>query len=101
MSDVTNNYANREAAYDAEIAPLMTQIIATCKAHKIPMLADFDLSSDDDPGLKCTTVIFGDDWPLSDVMKQALSHLRPRPARAPLMVTVAKADGSKVINAIL
>lgn len=34
----------REAAYDEHISPLMTQVIALCKEHKIPLLASFDLA---------------------------------------------------------
>lgn len=34
-----------EVVYDAEIAPLMSQIIAICKAHRIPMLATFQYSN--------------------------------------------------------
>ena len=30
-----------EAIYDAQISPLMEQIIAICKEHRIPMLATF------------------------------------------------------------
>lgn len=96
-----SKFKDREAVYDAKIAPLMKKIIATCKAHQIPMISDFDLESDDNPGLKCTTVIFGDDWPLSGNMKKAEAYLRPQPGRSPLMVTVTKGDGSKEITAIL
>lgn len=55
----------REAVYDAEIAPLMTQIIALCKAHSIPMVASFQLTrtvtpeeeEDGEEALFCTTAI--------------------------------------------
>ena len=46
----------REEIYDAQIAPLMTQIIAICKANKIPMIANYNLDHDGD-GLQCTTLI--------------------------------------------
>lgn len=32
---------NSEAVYDAEISPLMTQIIKICRANNIPMIASF------------------------------------------------------------
>lgn len=65
MTDSTNDpdrkTTNREAIYDEHISPLMTKIIALCKAHDIPMLASFDLDDNrDDPerrGLACTTMI--------------------------------------------
>jgi hypothetical protein len=58
---------DREPIYDAQIAPLMTQIIAICKEHGIPMAATFRLN-DGEPGaeeddvedggpLRCTTFI--------------------------------------------
>jgi hypothetical protein len=36
----------KEKVYDEQIAPLMQQIIATCKAHKISFLAQFKLDGD-------------------------------------------------------
>ena len=49
----------KEAIYDAEIAPLMKRIIATCKAHGINAAATFVLDPDEDSGsaLRCTTVL--------------------------------------------
>lgn len=47
-----------EAIYDAEISPLMTQIIAICKRHRIPMLATFQYSNretDEGNAHFCTT----------------------------------------------
>jgi len=36
----------REEIYDAEISPLMTQIIAVCKEHDIPLLFSCQLNDD-------------------------------------------------------
>lgn len=50
----------REEIYDAEISPLMKQIIAVCKEHDIPLVADFQLDDDresEDAGFHCTTFI--------------------------------------------
>ncbi len=47
----------RDRIYDEKIGPLMKQIIATCKAHNIPIVASFDLSGPEDTGLRCTTTI--------------------------------------------
>lgn len=41
MSETPQEDWNEEAVYDAEIAPLMTQIIAICERAKIPMIASF------------------------------------------------------------
>ena len=46
----------REEVYDSRIAPLMAEIIAICKASKIPLIANFNLDNDGD-GLQCTTLI--------------------------------------------
>lgn len=47
----------REAAYDESIAPLMEQVIALCRAHNIPVVASFELDTDDEGPLYVTTQI--------------------------------------------
>lgn len=51
-----------EAVYDAEIAPLMAQIIDICRQNDIPMVASFAYANygGDDFGL-CTTFVAGDE----------------------------------------
>lgn len=39
----------RERVYDAEIAPLMTQIIEICKRESIPFAAQFEIGPGPDP----------------------------------------------------
>lgn len=59
---------DKEAAYDAEINPLMAQIIDICKREAIPMVASFHLrdAAEDDDGeddgencgdMLCTTAL--------------------------------------------
>ncbi len=36
-----------EAIYDAQIYPLMAQVIAICQEHRIPMLATFQYKQED------------------------------------------------------
>jgi hypothetical protein len=50
---------DNEAVYDAEIAPLMDQIIAVCKREHIPLLASFQLTGNEDEqgSLLCTTAL--------------------------------------------
>ena len=58
MADPMN--PDSEAIYDAEISPLMAQIIAICKHHRIPMLASFQYSNqetDEGNAHFCTTRI--------------------------------------------
>jgi len=64
----------KEEAYDKEIAPLMTRIIAVCQANKIAALCDFALDDD----LKCTTSLLTDEYDPPDSMLAALRHLKPR-----------------------
>lgn len=47
----------KEAYYDEHIAPLMDEIIARCKAGRVPILASFELDANDDGPLFCTTAI--------------------------------------------
>lgn len=49
---------DEETAYDEKIAPLMTQIIAVCREHRIPMVAKFQYANRAEEGpLFCTTTI--------------------------------------------
>lgn len=82
----------REEAYDSKISPLVAEIIAICKEHKIQFLANFEIGDEDDPGLQCTTNVFGDDWQPSEAMKMAYANLRPR-SSSPLMVTTRNGAG--------
>ena len=49
-----------EAVYDAKIAPLMTQIIAICKRHELPMIASFAYRA----GSYCSTALHFNDRPV-------------------------------------
>lgn len=66
----TEHPGPKEAAYDTLIAPLMTQIIAVCKASRINMIAHFALGPEADEAedgfgqaLSCTTCLVTDDGP--------------------------------------
>jgi hypothetical protein len=51
-----------EAVYDAEIAPLMSQIIAICQRNRMPMIATFAYRGDErGENDLCTTVLPFDD----------------------------------------
>lgn len=45
--------ATKEEIYDEQIAPLMTQIIDICRAHKIKLHASYELDGD----MMCTTYL--------------------------------------------
>lgn len=86
---------DNEHIYDEQIAPLMTQIIAICNEHKIPMVASFEYA----PGELCTTSLPFDGY--SDRIKNAIDVIMPR--RAPtLMLTERNASGDvKKMTAIV
>lgn len=47
-----------ETVYDEQIAPLMTQIIAICREHNLPMVASFAYRQDEEGGASfCSTVL--------------------------------------------
>lgn len=62
-----------EAVYDAEIAPLMTQIIAICQRHNMPMLASFMYQhhhGEDERESYCTTSLGGEgNWKPEKIIK--------------------------------
>jgi hypothetical protein len=83
-----------EATYDEQISPLMLQIIAICKEHRIPMAATFVLN---DEGMRCTTTLpfepRGDEKLTRTI--QAMSPERP----IVLAEThITNPDGSKTIS---
>lgn len=93
--------ATKEEVYDAEISPLMVQIIATCKAAGIPVHASFQLDED----LACTTHVAPkradvpeadlegfDTWAARYEPKMRLA-MDGAPA-APLMITTRDATGA-------
>jgi hypothetical protein len=87
----------KEQVYDEQINPLMAQIIAICKEHKIANLCTFSLDED----LACTTLNIEDDTdPPETIIECSRIIFPPRP-RQTLMMTVEKSDGSKTITAIL
>lgn len=66
---------DKEQVYDEQIAPLMTQIIEICRAHKIKMHASFELDGD----MMCTT---------------NLNHGEPSPVPLRLMLYASKAGNN-------
>lgn len=42
---------NKEEIYDAEIKPLMSQIIKICIKNEIPLITEFHIPTDESPGL--------------------------------------------------
>jgi len=92
----------KEQIYDEQISPLMAQIIAICKEHKIPVLASFFTPGDDDPDLAVTTALIGDGFDAPIEFSNALHALRPDLfGSKPLMLRTENGDGSVTMTAIL
>jgi hypothetical protein len=92
---------NKEEAYDAQIAPLMTEIIKICKEYKIAMLAQFSTPNDDDPDLVCTTGLLMDEHEPNEAQIEAFKILR-RGKSKPLFLTVRDQESNiQSITAIL
>jgi hypothetical protein len=83
----------KEEIYDQEISPLMAQVIACCKEHKIAFVATYSLSSPDDEGLQCTSALLEKDCEPPETYLEAMRTLYGR-ARNPLMITTRDADGN-------
>ena len=79
-----------EAAYDEKIAPLMTQIIAICREHRIPVFASFNYANTEENGVSfCTT----HDQSGRDVpqLTRCLRAVEREPVSFGLMITSGKA----------
>jgi len=93
---------SKEQIYDSEINPLMSKVIEICKANKIAMMATFDVPSDEDVDLACTTALPDEtgNWP--DRIRECVNAARAgRTSAPPLMITTKRSDGSKTITAVL
>lgn len=65
----------KEQAYDEFISPLMGEIIAHCREHKIPLIANFRIHNDDDPNLVCTTALLREEYDPTDNQLRARDAL--------------------------
>lgn len=92
---------NKEQIYDAQINPLMAQIIEICTANKIAMFATFCIPNDKDAGLACTTHLPDETGKLPDRIACCARVAGPAQRFSPVMITTQHADGSKKITAFL
>lgn len=72
----TDPKPSKEQIYDDQISPLMKQILEIAKANGIAMLAHFDIESEEDPGLRCTTTLPNGDGNFPDGWPRAMSALK-------------------------
>lgn len=94
VADGIGDEMKKEEIYDEQINPLMAQVIEICRAHKIPVLANFVLGED----LCCTTALLADDYEPSAQQLEALEVLKPQSAFAIAETIESKPDGSKKIT---
>lgn len=91
-----------EKVYDEQISPLMTQIIAICKEHRLPMLMTFQYQRDAEQGEGlCTTNLPFEDRVPCEAMVEAYRVLLRRPKMSGMKLTTVKADGSKEVEHIV
>ncbi len=96
MSDTTPTPTyDKEDIYDAEIAPLMTQIIEICKRHEIPMLASFTYRSCPDGQDYCTTHLTGPNGWFDPKLARA-NGIMYADGSSPLMLTLRDGDGDVI-----
>lgn len=72
----TNEKPNKELVYDDQISPLMQQIVAIAQANGIAMLANFAIDSEEDEGLRCTTLLPDGDGNFPDDNQRAMKALK-------------------------
>lgn len=87
-----------EQVYDEKIAPLMTQIIAICKEHRIPVVASFAYArnADEDDTALCTTVLPFEGREVDSFVEAARAVYRRRSGIVALTITSGPAgDGKK------
>lgn len=87
---------SKEDVYDEQINPLMARIIAICKEHDIPLVADFQLDDDRDAcdpedTFHCTTYVVPDN--ASPRLHAAKRAVQPLP---PVLMAIAKMRGHEV-----
>lgn len=66
---------NKEEAYDLQVNPIMAQVIETCRAHGIGMIATFDIPTPADGDLCCSTCIPDETGQLSERLAKVYNAL--------------------------
>ena len=83
-----------EQVYDEKIAPLMSQIIAICKAHAMPFVASFHYATDEEKRSFCTTALPFDDKRGKYAFSRAVHEIRSARSCEILAITVTTKGGS-------
>jgi hypothetical protein len=91
---------NKEQIYDEQISPLMAQIIAICQANKIAFLASFSIPNEEDPDLRCTSAMLGDEYEPPEEFLRVWQEIKPA-RRSMMMLRTDHGDGSVTMTAII
>lgn len=95
---------NKEQIYDAQIFPLMAQILDICKEHKIAMVAAFHTPNDEDAELFCSSRVPGEngEYPayLKDLSAIVSRNIRGESAHL-VMIESTDNDGVKTMTAVI
>jgi hypothetical protein len=92
---------NKEQIYDEKINPLMAQIIEICQANKIAFLASFAIPNDEDPDLRCTSGMLGDEYEPPEEFLRAWREIRPGRSGGLMMLRTEDGDGNTTLTAIV
>ncbi len=84
----------KEQIYDDQIAPLMAQILAISKEHKIATFASFGLATAEDPDFECTSALLDPEYEPTAALTSCYRVYVPAP---PIMLNTRDADG-KLVN---
>jgi hypothetical protein len=91
---------NKEQIYDDQISPLMAQIIAICQTNKIAFLSSFSIPTEDDPELRCTSVMLEKEFEPPEEFLKAWREIRPA-SRSTMMLCTESGDGTTTLTAIV
>ena len=97
---------NKEQVYDAEIDPLMEQIIERCKANGIAMLASFAIHGPGGPGsedsLYCTTYLPAANEEFDPALRRAINAIGViRPFNETPMIRTVEPGGKTTITEVV
>lgn len=88
--------STKEEIYDAQIEPLMAQILAICKQSKIAMIASFSLDGD----MLCTSLLLEDEYdPPTDFLTASATIIGTRLSPASFAITVSTPKESGATDA--
>lgn len=89
---------DKEAIYDEQVSPLMTKIIAICKEHSIPMVAQFQYADTEENGPAYVTTSLPIKDVASDHIREMSRRLKPPGPVCLAETIVTNPDGSQHIT---